>query len=123
MCVCVCVCRSPSLPLPLCPSLSQSIELISLLFFVLFNFSLLGNVHGGTILAMVDEVSASRFVSIPFSSSLHFLYSLLHFISTLHTSFSQAGWAAATKFVNQGDGPRAVASLARIEKVDFIKPM
>eukprot|EP00730_Choanoeca_flexa_P013292 TRINITY_DN5165_c0_g1_i1.p1 TRINITY_DN5165_c0_g1~~TRINITY_DN5165_c0_g1_i1.p1 ORF type:complete len:462 (+),score=133.30 TRINITY_DN5165_c0_g1_i1:108-1493(+) len=49
-----------------------------------------GNVHGGSILAMVDE----------------------------------AGWAAATKFVNQsGASPAAVASLARIEKVDFIKPM
>lgn len=50
-----------------------------------------GNVHGGTILRLVD----------------------------------QAGWAAATKYVNQSPTAqnKAVASLARIEKMDFIKPM
>lgn len=35
----------------------------------------------------------------------------------------QAGWAAATKFVNQAHGPASVASLARIEKMDFLRPM
>lgn len=51
-----------------------------------------GNVHGGTILSMVDE----------------------------------AGWTAATRYMNQKhtkDAKPACASLARIEKVDFLKPM
>ena len=43
----------------------------------------------------------------------------------LQTPIAQAGWAAATKFVNQSPAAKctAVASLARIEKMDFIKPM
>lgn len=44
--------------------------------------------------------------------------------STVFLGPLQVGWVAATKYVNQASHmPPAAASLARIEKMDFLKPM